>query len=683
MADIQIISPDMGLNSLVPANALSPKEAAKGSENFAYDYGILKTPQGFAKLDLAAGVDGTNPVLSVFQWTEIDGESHLMAVTTESILDHDRVNNEWDDKTQSGVTMSSDTVNPVSWAEVGHDDTAIYIDDDNTKTKAYHHVIVCDGGLSNIQRWAGRWEVDFGDLVGGGGYHDGTQHRALQVSLSKKNRLLLLSAKEYSNATKTWIDNNQRVRWPTIGKIETWTGTGSGFADLLDTGGTNVWSAPLGSDHIIYQTKGIWSINYIGGTTVFSPIPVIPDLGLFSYHLLTNYNNVHYFLGTDYNVHAYYGGSVRESIGDKIHKYLQDDLDPAYKYKCWMHMGPEGKYLWVLIVPSGATSITKAYRMNMQTKAWMVRDYSSKFTSGGITAVTLAGATSYIIGDTYATALNTLSGYDVSDAGDATARYGDYLLDTSRTLTKDYTAGTWGAGGVDYSKAAEAFTADITNNDILVVFDGSDATNTRYGTHFYTVYDVSLNGFAVYETEDAATNQWHAIADTSTNVPADLSVDSNDTIGFYSACSEDLPGATYNQALDSIQVSDRMVIADADGYIYKVDATYADDDGSNIVQRHLTPVIDAGSPGKFKRWPGARVTAQGDAMTISYRTSDFDTSDTGWTDYTQTLTSEYINYEFFINDSAKKIQWMVSDFSGGQIDLSDLVLMEPVILDNR
>ena len=39
-------------------------------------------------------------VLSAFQWKELDETGHLMAVTTEKIYDHDRVNSEWDDKTQ-------------------------------------------------------------------------------------------------------------------------------------------------------------------------------------------------------------------------------------------------------------------------------------------------------------------------------------------------------------------------------------------------------------------------------------------------------------------------------------------------------------------------------------------------------------------------------------------------------
>jgi len=680
-----ITSPDLGLNALVPPNALDLREAAKGSQNIIYDYGILRTPFGYATLDLATGLNSGDMILQCFQWKEIlDNTGHLMAVTTEKIYDHDRVNNEWDDKTQDSVTMASAISNPISYAIVGHDDTAIYLDDDNTRTKAYHHVVICDGGLSNIQRWAGKWETDFADLVGGGDYHNGTTHRALQVSLSKRNRLLLLSPHLYSSSTATWVENNQRIQWPTIGKIETWTGTGSGFANLFDTGGINVWSAALGSDHIIYQTKGIWSINWVGGTTVFSPIPVIPDLGLLSYHLLFSYNNVHYFVGTDYNVHAYYGGSVKDVIGEKIHRYLQEDLDPQYKNRCWMVMRPQGKFLSIFIVPSGSTYITKEYRRNMQTEAWMIRDYKDAFSSTtGISSVTLAAAESYVTGETYQTALDTNSAYAVSDAGDITRRYADSLLEISRTLTKDYTAGTWTAGGFDYSKAAENFAADISENDIMVVYDGSNATNTRYGTHFYTVFDVSTNGFSTLGTEDKDTNQYHGIADTSTNVPADLSVSGEDTIGFFSACDSGVVGNTYDQVLQNIQTAEKLILGDSGGFIYEIDETYTTDSGTAIDSRHLTPVVDAGMPGNYKRWPGIKVTAKGTRFIVRSRVGSFDSSDTGWTDISQELTSEWINYEFPLNITSKKIQWEIKDLSGQDYQISDMEILPPIIEDNR
>ena len=217
MADLLVRLANLGLQGNVPSTALDLRSAARGSENIFYEAGLLQTPDGIAKLDLTTtGLNSGDPVLAVFPWFEIDRYSHLMAVTTEKIYDHNRITNEWEDKTQSGLTMASNDLQPISWAEVGHDDTAIYFDDDATRAVAYHHLVVCDGGLSNIQRWAGRFENDFADVTGGGDYHSGTTHRALQVAMGKRNRMILLSPLEYDGTS--WIKNNQRVRWPAIGK---------------------------------------------------------------------------------------------------------------------------------------------------------------------------------------------------------------------------------------------------------------------------------------------------------------------------------------------------------------------------------------------------------------------------------------------------------------------------------
>ncbi len=612
-----------------------------------------------------------------------------MAVTTQKIYEHDRVNDTWTDRTQSGLTMNSALSNPVSFAMIGHDDTTIFIDDNASKANAYFHLIVCNGGLGNIQRWAGRLEADFADMVGGGDYHDGTTHRALQVSVSQKSRLLLLSPRSYSSVSKSWVENNQQVRWPTVGKLETWTGTGAGFANLIDTGGTNVWSASLGSQHIIYQTRGIWALNYVGsGAKTFDPVVMIPDLGLLSYHLLIPYNNVHYFIGTDYNVHAYYGGTTLVPIGNPVHRYLQADLNENYKNRSWMVMGPEGKRLWIFIVPNDAEYITKAYYRNMKTGAWGVRDFGSKYATGGLTAVSLVGTQAYTIGDSYKEALDTLSPYDADvstdTASDVTLRYGDKLIDSSRTLTKDYTAGTWSAGGVDYSKAAEGFTADITTNDILVTFDGSGATNVSYGQHYYTAYDVSTNGFSLRTTTSGSGDE-KGLADASDTTPADLSVASNLTISFYSVCADDDPGQTYQQSVQEILTQPRLVLGDHTGLVYEMDETFTSDDGNALDCRHLTPVIDYGLPDKNKRWPYFSVVAEGTddgAMLLRYRTSDFDTSEVGWTDVTFDLTSNYLEKTVWQNVTSKRMQLSFKDFSGKAFDVREYKIGDPLVEEN-
>ena len=484
------------------------------------------------------------------------------------------------------------------------------------------------------------------------------------------------------------------VRWPQSGYLQSWTGTGSGFSILIDTGGANVWSAPIGNDYIIYQTRGIWNLKFVGGSDVFRPEVFLPHLGLLSNHLIASNNNIHYFVGNDYNVYAYRGGTDIMRIGDPIHKYIQEELETTYEYRCWLVVGPENKRLWLYIVPKDQIYCTKAYGMSLSTGSWTERDFRNSFgDQDGITAVNLIGSESYTTGVTYTTALITASDFDADAStntiGDVTARYGDYLLDTSRTLTKDYTAGTWSAGGLDYSLNTEAFTADFTENDMIVTFDGSNATNVAYGQHYYTVYDVSANGFAVKPTESTAVGDNtgpHGIADASDTTPADMSVDSGLTLGFYSVCVEDSPGDTYDDVLTTTLVGARLMIGDATGYVYQFDDTVTTDDGELIDSRQITPVIDWGEPDKYKRWPGISLVAEGTVaggMYVRHRTTNFETSETGWTDVTFDLTGEFREDTVWINHTSKKIQLEFMDFTGNTFGIRSYEVLEPEIQDNR
>jgi len=559
MPSILVNAPDLGINKLLPQNMRDPREAGNLTQNFIYENGILHTPDGFAKLDMTTGLNSGANVLAIFPYREADEYDHLIAVSTTKIYDHNYVSNSWDDKT--GTATTSTLSYPISYATVLHNDTDIYLDEDTARAHAYWHLVVCDGGQSNMQRWTGRYETDFADLLGGGGYHSGTTHRGLQIGVFR-SRMIILSPRTYSGGV--WSENNQRVQYPVVSKLQTWTGTGSGFYDLMDTGGTNVWAAPLGnSQYIVYQTNGIWSLNYIGGTDVFSPLPVIPDLGLLSYNLLANFNNVHYFVGTDYNVYAYYGGTVKKSIGDKIQDELQESIDDAYLPRCKMAIGPFGRRLWIFIVPSGSSFCTKAYGYDLRTGAWMVEDFGSRYTTSGITAANLVGSQSYITGDTYATAV---------------------------------------AAGTTYATAVTA-------------------------------------------------------------------------------------GTTYAQAQSITRASPRLVVGDSDGLVQQFAPGTTAYDGELISSRHQTPVFDLGAPDKWKRWPGISVTACGTgtnkAMYVRYRTSNFDTSDTGWTDQTQTIGSDFEEYPFYINKSSKRIQYEFMDFSGFPLKIRSYELMEPFVEDDR
>ncbi len=706
--------PELGLDSLVQPNLLDPRAAAERSQSVFYEYGLISTPWGFAKFDLTTGLNSGDSVLAVFPYREIDGFDHILAATTQKIFDHDAINEEWDDVTQSGLTMQSAIDTPVSRATVGHDDSDIFLNDDSAQAKAFYHIVVNNGGLGNIQRWAGRREADFADLTMSAGDYGGatqTTHRAGQVSMSQQNRMLLISPQEFNSSTNLWTENNQMIRWPQIGKLQSWSGTGSGFVNLQDTGGLNVWSASLGAQHIIYQTRGIWTLNHVGGTTVFSPTPVIPDLGLLAPHLLVSFDNVHYFIGTDLNVHAYFGGSVKQTIGDPIHRFLQADLDKQYKNRMWMAMGPDKRRLWIFIVEQGSIYITKAYYRNMQTGAWGVRDLKNKFnTTTGITAVSLVGGQTITTGESYAEALDILSGFpaDISEgtAGDVTQRYGDVLSDTTmnRVDVSDIASPCLDFTDMDFSKAAGGLEFDYSSNAdntviladpttlykdwsttsklVMRIDDGSDTVGMAHGTHFYQLTDVcSVNNAGDWSITIHLMPRGTGFA-TSVCSGGNVEQFAGDTSGLFFDPSD----GRYRDVIQEIETQAQLVLGDATGLVYQMDETFTDDDGSPIDARHYTPVFDLGQIGLKKRWKGVRVVAEGTAggaMFVRQRISQFDTSDTGFIDFSFDLTAEMREKTFYTNVTSKRIQYLFDDFSGKQFKVREFEVLDPQLQDNR
>lgn len=658
MPALLVEMPDMGLNSLVPTSEMDLRGAASGSQNLLYQYGVMRTPYGFAKLDLTSGLNSGDAVLAIFQFTESDGSDHVIAKTTEKIYEHDVINEQWNDLTQSGLTMASDLLHPVSYAAYRHDDTDIYLDDDSGREVAYHHLLVCDGGLTNIQRWAGRYESDFADLtMTSGDYGSGqTTHRALQVGVYY-NKVILISPQTYSDTSKAWSENPQSICWNNGAKLQDWSRTATsnmgGIVDLIETNDENVWSGLLGNQYIVYQKHSIWGLNYVGGSSYFSPLPVIKDLGLLSYHLFVSKSNVHYFVGDDFNVYKYFGGTVKLPIGDEIHKYLQDDLNPDYTNRCWMVMGPKSEFLWIFIVPNGSEYVTMAYGMNMKTNKWMIRDFSHKWSSGGITAANLIGGNTYTVGQTYATALNSLSPYDAADdtattAGDVTEKYGDVLYDsTGQVIDWSSMASaaydfSLKAGEVEFSTGGLFFCFSYTNdptklvgddtdysNKIIRFDDGSLSTNMPNGAHYYTITDVSSTLDAgtdytvtcyIQPSESTATG----IADASGDVPA---LDGTSWMTIF-----DPSGKTYRQTTEERRTDDAMFFGDSDGYIYNEDFDSTYDDGEDPPQTHITPIFDWEAPDIYKRWTGIAIVGRGSSVNIQYRTSNFDnTTDSVWT----------------------------------------------------
>ncbi len=737
MPPLLIQAPAEGINTTLPDTLISPREAGRRSQNVIYENGYLTTPEGFAAVDITTGLDvefgsaaSNSNVLNIFPFRELDGFEHLLATTSPKIYEHDRVNDDWNDITQSGLTMISAYPNPVSFVSVPNnygsgDADRIHLDDDTARAQAFFHVLVSNGGLDNVQRWAGRFETDFADLtMTAGDYGDVTQttHRCHQVS-SFRSRTLLVSPRTFDASSGLWSDNNQDVRWNVINKPQTWVGTGSGNIALIDTGGTNVWSAPLGGSHIIYQSQGIWDMNYVGGTTIFDPRPMIPDLGLLAPHLLVVKNNIHYFVGNDFNVYAYLGGTIKQRLGDKIHPELQEELSSEFAVRSWMAFGPNNKRLWIFIVPEGEQFATKAFGLDIRTGAWQVKDFKDLYTTTtGITSVNLVGSQSFTVGESYNEALGNLSPNpgDISDGtpGDTTERYGDVLRgDTTENVIDfsiiadagddlDFTDFDFSkvAAGLefDYSSSSDntKLLADPTtiytdwstfSNKVLRIDEGSDTVGMPHGAHYYRMTDVcSVNNAGDWSItihlapRDGST--YGAAVNSGTTVE-ELNAGGGDT----TALIFDASGLTYKQNIEEILKQARLMIGDSSGFVYEFDPTHTQYAGNNITSRHTTHVEDFQEPDKFKRWNFISVIARENpdigsngGIKIRHRLSNFDTSETGWTgDFTIDLTSAWKEFKLFNNKTSKEIQYEFDNVTGSNFQISQFKIGEPQIQDDR
>jgi len=463
MPDIITRQVDRGFNATVnDATELQRGSAADGSQNVLYSRGIIKTPYGFSQLGSA--LDSGNEVLGMTVYSELDKTQHFVAVTVNKMYDYNYNTAAWADITQDSVDFGANADNPVSFAGVLHTDN---IPIDSGSRAWYHHLCVSNGGLTSVQRWAGKHEADFADLVGGDDYHhadsEQTTHYCDQLG-SFFNRLLLINPKE-ADANNNLINNNQRIRWPQAGKLEIWSGSGSGAVDLLDTGGYNVWGALLGKQWIQYQNNSVWSLTHVGGTRVYEPDIELPKLGLLAPHLLYAKNNVHYFVGNDYNIYKYYGGSNLEKIGYDIRKYLQRDLAREYAKRCWLTIGAENSRLWLFIVPTDKTFVTQAYGIDIRTGVWMKRDYTHKWSTGGISSVGLIGASSFQSGQTYAEEVISGATYaDYAALSADTERAGKTYAEAIETVLTNETMVLGDSNGEVFQ-----FDSDVTTDDTVDV----------------------------------------------------------------------------------------------------------------------------------------------------------------------------------------------------------------------
>jgi hypothetical protein len=125
------------------------------------------------------------------------------------------------------------------------------------------------------------------------------------------------------------INYPYRTRWSAAGNYDDWTGTGSGFNDLVDDPYDIAGLSVASNICVIYKTYSITHMSRTGNTAEpFAFKLTVPGIGSYVPGTLVSIDDADIFAGSD-NFYSYDTRAIK-GIGDDIKDHFIDSLNPTY-----------------------------------------------------------------------------------------------------------------------------------------------------------------------------------------------------------------------------------------------------------------------------------------------------------------------------------------------------------------
>ena len=189
--------------------------------------------------------------------------------------------------------------------------------------------------------------------------------------------LLLADCKD--NATGNSLP--QSVYWSARGEPEDWSGTGSGYNDLLDNDDKITGMELLANRAFIFKEKSIVLCTFTSQADpafVFDE-DLVKGVGAPSGRTVINNGKEIIFLASD-NIYSFNGYDV-DPIGDPVIDDILAVIDTTYDYKSHaVHLPTKNLYV-LFIVESGQTSPSRCYVHNYFKKSWTIWEFAHTITS--------------------------------------------------------------------------------------------------------------------------------------------------------------------------------------------------------------------------------------------------------------------------------------------------------------
>ena len=328
-----------GLNVSLDPSLIKDTESPNLKE-VRFDHGLVRKELGSSLFGSGLPLDGPIMLFDAF-YTE-GGSINTLVVTNKWVYKFDSITNTYTKK------------NPLQAFTGGSDDLFCSV---TTLDKNGTDIFLLTNGKDDIMKWDGGG----GNFVALGGLS------GIQASLMIpfQNRLIL------ANTIESGYRSPRRIRWSIVGDPETWSGTGSGFIELVDTVDW-ITGMVIGKGKLfIFKERSIWELIYVGGTKVFELAMRIDGIGTHAPESLVTLGEEILFFGTD-NIYLYDGFDL-EPLASQIYPYLYESgrkiVNSARLAKSpAVYIEELGEY-W-LVVPTSGDNPDTIFKYDFDSKSW-------------------------------------------------------------------------------------------------------------------------------------------------------------------------------------------------------------------------------------------------------------------------------------------------------------------------
>lgn len=147
----------------------------------------------------------------------------------------------------------------------------------------------------------------------------------------------------------TYQKFNKTIMWSDVNNAENYTPTISneaGDMDIDEDGYAIVRIKRMGELNIVYKEHSIWYLIYVGLPFVYVKKFYTAFVGLLAVNAIIEINNIHYFVGSDFNIYSFDGTTIINLSKDHgIQDYIKQDIDNDNIFKTHCYLDTEERFI--------------------------------------------------------------------------------------------------------------------------------------------------------------------------------------------------------------------------------------------------------------------------------------------------------------------------------------------------